>query len=418
MVQNAYYNNNWIYKNTGAATYYSQNSGIHMWFYAGSGTAGTTFTFTEGMRFNNAGSLLINTTNTTQNNSQSNIILNIAGNIQIGSAGNFIQTMGRNATNGGHMVYNNGTGYNGYFRENASNQYAIGYATTSTTSGLNDIIQYNANQALAGGCLSFGGGAAPSTAAASGATGMTYTITNSNSYGASARGFGIINTSGSAAYGAVYVSATSPSTDWQFGKGAYDANPYFEFASNGGSTLFARIDSSGNFYVPGSITGASKSFRISHPHPDKANTHFLTHVAVEAPLADVMYTGSVQLNNGSATVNIDQAAGMTEGTFVVLCRNARWFTSNETNWDAVRGSISGNILTITCQNVQSTANVSWMVIGERQDQSMVDLNSTDDTGRNIVEPSLNHFDYDPKKDPWHDDFTGPAEKKKHKAPLH
>ena len=77
---------------------------------------------------------------------------------------------------------------------------------------------------------------------------------------------------------------------------------------------------------------------------------------------------------------------MTEGTFVALNTDVQCFTSNESNWDAVKGSISGNVLTIESQNSESTATVSWMVIGERQDQHMLDTNWTDDNGKVIVEP--------------------------------
>ena len=77
---------------------------------------------------------------------------------------------------------------------------------------------------------------------------------------------------------------------------------------------------------------------------------------------------------------------MTEGTYVLLNTNSSCFTSNETDWDSVKGSISGNILTISCQNSSSTATVSWLVVGERQDQHMKDTDWTDANGKVIVEP--------------------------------
>jgi 5-hydroxyisourate hydrolase-like protein (transthyretin family) len=52
----------------------------------------------------------------------------------------------------------------------------------------------------------------------------------------------------------------------------------------------------------------------------------------------------------------------------------------------VRGSVVGNVLTITSSNAASTARVSWMVIGERKDQHMIDTDWTDDDGRIITEP--------------------------------
>ena len=80
---------------------------------------------------------------------------------------------------------------------------------------------------------------------------------------------------------------------------------------------------------------------------------------------------------------------MTEGTFVVLNREVQCFTTNETDWDAVKGSVSGNTLTITCQNSSSTATISWLVVGERKDQHMLDTEWTDSQGKVIVEPLKN-----------------------------
>ena len=77
---------------------------------------------------------------------------------------------------------------------------------------------------------------------------------------------------------------------------------------------------------------------------------------------------------------------MTEGTFVVLNRDVHCVTTNETGWGAVKGSVSGNILTISAQDDSSTDTISWMVIGERQDDTVKSLDMTDDNGDLIVEP--------------------------------
>ena len=142
----------------------------------------------------------------------------------------------------------------------------------------------------------------------------------------------------------------------------------------------------GNVTIRGALSKGSGSFRIDHPLESKKDTHELVHSFVEAPQADNIYRGKVDLVDGSATVNIDTVAGMTEGTFVALNREVQCFTSNESDWDAVKGSVLGNILTIECQNTSSTATVSWLVIGERQDQHMYDTDWTDDNGKVIVEP--------------------------------
>jgi hypothetical protein len=52
----------------------------------------------------------------------------------------------------------------------------------------------------------------------------------------------------------------------------------------------------------------------------------------------------------------------------------------------VKGSVSGNKLTIESQNASSTATISWMVVGERQDPHMIATDWTDSDGKVIVEP--------------------------------
>jgi uncharacterized protein YaiE (UPF0345 family) len=151
-------------------------------------------------------------------------------------------------------------------------------------------------------------------------------------------------------------------------------------------TKFTIATSTGNTTIAGSLSKGSGSFKIDHPLPAKTDTHHLIHSFIEGPQADNIYRGKVDLVNGSATINIDTVAGMTEGTFVALNREVQCFTTNESNWDAVKGSVSGNILTIESENSESTATISWLVIGERKDQHMYDTDWTDDDGKVIVEP--------------------------------
>ena len=86
---------------------------------------------------------------------------------------------------------------------------------------------------------------------------------------------------------------------------------------------------------------------------------------MEGPQADLIYRGSVKLSSGSATVDIDTASGMTSGTFEALCTNVQCFTSNETGWTAIKGSVR-EYLTITAQDNSCTDTISWMVVGERK----------------------------------------------------
>jgi hypothetical protein len=136
----------------------------------------------------------------------------------------------------------------------------------------------------------------------------------------------------------------------------------------------------------GAVTKSSGTFRIEHPLPEKASTHDLVHSFIEGPNADLIYRGKVRLINGKANVNIDTEARMTNGTFALLCRNVQCFTTNESDWTAVKGYVKDNILFIEAQDTNSTAEISWMVIGERQDKHMYDTNWTDENGKPIIEP--------------------------------
>jgi hypothetical protein len=138
--------------------------------------------------------------------------------------------------------------------------------------------------------------------------------------------------------------------------------------------------------IVGSLSKGSGSFKIEHPLDSKKDTHHLVHSFVESPQANNIYRGKVQLVDGKAEVNLDEVSTMTEGTFVLLNREIHTYTSNETDWYAVRGNVIGNILHIECQNEESNAIVSWLVIGERQDKHMMDTEWTDENGKVIVEP--------------------------------
>ena len=141
-----------------------------------------------------------------------------------------------------------------------------------------------------------------------------------------------------------------------------------------------------NLTVVGALSKGSGSFRIDHPLDSMKDTHDLVHSFIEGPRADLMYRGSVQLSEGTATVDLDDAATMTDGTWELLCRDPQVWVQNEDGWTQVRGSVSGSTLTITAQDEDCTDTVSWLVVAERQDEHMMDTNWTDEDGRVIVEP--------------------------------
>ena len=141
-----------------------------------------------------------------------------------------------------------------------------------------------------------------------------------------------------------------------------------------------------NMSVVGALSKGSGSFKIDHPLDSMKDTHDLVHSFIEGPRADLIYRGSVQLSEGTATVDLDDAATMTNGTWELLCRDPQVWVQNQDGWTQVRGSVSGSTLTITAQDNDCTDTVSWLVVAERQDEHMMDTNWTDNNGRVIVEP--------------------------------
>ena len=147
-----------------------------------------------------------------------------------------------------------------------------------------------------------------------------------------------------------------------------------------------KIANTGAVEVTGALSKGSGSFKIDHPLDSKKDTHHLVHSFVESPQANNIYRGKINLVSGTATINLDTVSNMTDGTFVLLNTDIQCFTTNESDWDNGKGSVSGNKLTISCQNTDSSATISWMVIGERQDKHIMETNWTDENGKVIVEP--------------------------------
>ena len=202
--------------------------------------------------------------------------------------------------------------------------------------------------------------------------------------------------------GAIYrIGSESPATnghirmadsggytmDWM---GIGTRNYVFRGSTSGGNydTTFDNPGSGvHNVTIEGALSKGSGSFKIDHPLESKRDTNWLVHSFIEGPQADLIYRGSVKLSSGSATIDMDTASGMTLGTFEALCTNVQCFTSNETGWTAVKGSVSGKTLTITAQDNSCTDTISWMVVGERNDTHMKKADWTDADGRVIVEPT-------------------------------
>ena len=151
------------------------------------------------------------------------------------------------------------------------------------------------------------------------------------------------------------------------------------------ATVSLTLTSSGAT-VAGALSKGSGSFKIDHPLPSMSETHHLVHSFIEGPRADLIYRGTATLSSGWVQVDLDEEAGMTDGTWELLCRDPQAWIQNDTGWDGVRGSVEGGTLTIECQDTDSSDTVSWMVVAERQDQHIMETPWTDDDGRPILEP--------------------------------
>jgi|GEM_PF-6232366 hypothetical protein len=153
----------------------------------------------------------------------------------------------------------------------------------------------------------------------------------------------------------------------------------------GSNNRWANIHATnGNF--AGSLSKGSGSFKIDHPLPKLSATHHLVHSFIEGPRADLMYSGTVTLEKGTASVDIDEVYGMTPGTWEALTRNGRVFTTNESGWGAVRGQLKGSKLIISAKDNKSADTVSWLVIAERDDPHIRETAWTDNEGNPILEP--------------------------------
>jgi hypothetical protein len=207
--------------------------------------------------------------------------------------------------------------------------------------------------------------------------------------------FSSVSLQSSSAGGSDLNWRTGTSVRWTLNKGGAEvgANVGSDLTlyrySDAGGYLAAALTinrATGAVVITGALSKGSGSFRIDHPLAEKEATHQLVHSFIEGPQVDLIYRGKVALVNGTAQINIDEKFGMTAGTFVALCRDTQCFTTNEQGWHHVRGSVTGAVLTIECEDADCTDTVSWMVIGERHDKHIMDTDWTDENGKVILEP--------------------------------
>jgi len=139
----------------------------------------------------------------------------------------------------------------------------------------------------------------------------------------------------------------------------------------------------GSATITGALSKGSGSFRIPHPIAENKD---LVHSFIEGPRADLIYRGIITLSGGTATVNLDEEYGLTEGTWNALCRNPQVWVTSDTGWTLCKGSVTEGVLTIEAKTSTCTETVSWLVVAERKDAHMYDTEWTDENGRPILEP--------------------------------
>jgi len=422
---NAYLNSgatNWIYQNNGFATRYTQVSGGHEFYTAASGTAGNAITWSTLLTIASTGVAAFSNSLTTSDLSATFL------SPSLGVTQSVFLELGKNISN----TYNSGEMSFKYVGDGStSNMVSLGFygsgnklnvlgsgnvgiGTSSPSQKLevsgtdNNNLIMSTTTTGAGGTIRIQANEAASYLVSNNARPL-YIQTNSTTRMAISSAGTISIASGgnieidngylstSAGSGTTYCSKLYTSYSYPYIDTYLDsvAGTSYEgriiFRTNNGGGAFGNrmiIYNSGAVAIQGALSKGSGSFRIKHPLASKKNTHQLVHSFIEGPQADLIYSGGVTLVDGKATINIDEAATMTEGTFEALNRNIRVFTSNETSWDNVRGKVVGNILTIECQNTESTDEISWMVIGERQDEHIMDTEWTDENGKVIVEPLI------------------------------
>ena len=164
--------------------------------------------------------------------------------------------------------------------------------------------------------------------------------------------------------------------------GAWQSNysnhyAWYDNADSGSITTLLTLNSSGNLAVTGSISKGSGTFDIAHPVLEGKR---LRHSFIEGPQADLIYRGTVTLGTNPTAISMDTEFGMAEGTWEAL--NCTPWSMAAASGEVVEWSFEGDTLTITGD--EGTV-CNWMVIGERHDPHMIEVDCADEHGRIVLE---------------------------------
>ena len=133
----------------------------------------------------------------------------------------------------------------------------------------------------------------------------------------------------------------------------------------------------GSLDVTSGFSAANKQFKIKHPVNENK---WLYHTSIEAPRADLIYRGCIQLENGSGSCLIDSSSRMSDGTFESLTKNSQLFLQNETGFDRVKGNVMTGSINVISENINSNDVISWMVVAERRDEDILNSPLYDSNG--------------------------------------
>ena len=162
VLNNAYFNGNFKYASTAAASYYNQNSGAHYWGIAASGTAGNAITFSQAMTLDSSGNLGLGVTPSAWNGSTALQMSNLTA---LSAGYDYSANLTFN-------VYRSGAGYNAIQSTIVPSRYALSggghnwYTYNGTVTAGAAISFTQAMTLTAGGNLLVGATALPSASVA------------------------------------------------------------------------------------------------------------------------------------------------------------------------------------------------------------------------------------------------------------
>lgn len=194
---------------------------------------------------------------------------------------------------------------------------------------------------------------------------------------------GFVDMSGSLSCQGIHVNSSNVSipTDYLQLSSSYDTSVNSTFSAP--TQIDMKINNVSDVNINNLGLNASvKNFEINHPLLDN---HRLRHTCVETPQVVNMYHGKCVLKDGMNVINLDQHFNMTEGTFNAINKNVFVCTSNETDFDKVKGNVSSNLLTIISKNTTSIATIAWNVFGIRNDTIMNNSSLLDTSGNYVTE---------------------------------